>query len=211
MWAAATILYASARALMQEDLKRRLAYSTVSQVSYITLGLAMSSATATVGGVVHLFHQGITKIVLFFGAGLFAERLGARTVHAVTGLGRRMPWTSAAFTVAAFGMIGLPPLAGFVSKWTLAQGGLEADRGWVVAVLVASAALNCAYFLPIVVRLWWPRSGFDDDRVAQPIAVGMQVVPTVAVAVLSVAAGVFAGLAVSPLGWAELITMRGLQ
>ena len=218
--ASVTILYGSARALMQTDLKKRLAYSTVSQVSYIALGLAMVAPLASVGGVVHLFHQGITKIVLFFCAGLFAERHGATTVASLVGMGRRMPWTSAAFTIGAFGMIGLPPLAGFVSKWTLAQGAIASDRDWVVAVLVASAALNCAYFLPVVYRIWWPplaehgvsdgpgspdapgSAGSDDPR---PIATRAMVVPTVVVAVLTVAAGAFAFADLAPLGLARQI------
>lgn len=208
VWASVTILYGSVRALSQQDLKRRLAFSTVSQVSYITLGLAMFAPLATVGGVVHLFHQGITKIILFFCAGLFAERLGAKTISSLTGLGSRMPWTSAAFTVGAFGMIGLPPLAGFISKWTLAQGALQADRDWVVLVLVLSALLNCLYFLPIVLRLWWPPRGWEPTGELQPLALRTMLLPTVAVAVLSVAAGAFAGLPLSPLGWAELITAR---
>lgn len=208
VWASITILYGSLRAVFQKDLKRRLAFSTVSQVSYITLGLAMFAPLATVGGVVHLFHQGITKIILFFCAGLFAERLGAKTVSSLTGLGARMPWTSAAFTVGAFGMIGLPPLAGFISKWTLAQGALQADRGWVVIVLVCSAALNCIYFLPIVYRLWWPPSDWKPEHQVRPVALGAMVVPTVAIAALSIGAGVFAGIGLSPLGFAELITAR---
>lgn len=218
VWACVTILYGSLRALRATDLKERLAFSTVSQVSYITLGMAMVSATATVGGLVHLFHQGITKIVLFFCAGLFAERWGAISIASLAGLGRRMPWTSAAFTIGAFGMIGLPPLAGFVTKWTLAQGALNADRPWVVAVLVASAALNCGYFLPVVIRLWWPPTDGADAEAdaaagaavaeARPIALKAMLIPTVLVALLSIVAGMFAGLEFSPLGAAEQI-VRG--
>lgn len=209
VWASITIIYGSLRALMQQDLKKRLAYSTVSQVSYITLGMAMVASTATVGGIVHLFHQGITKITLFFCAGLFAQRLAAKSVESLTGIGRRMPWTSAAFTIGAFGMIGLPPLAGFVSKWTLGVGALESDRAWVVAVLVASAALNCGYFLPIVYRMWWPPAEHRAAQRAIPIALGMLRTPTVIVALLSIAAGVLAFMAFSPLGMAEQIIRWG--
>lgn len=220
IWASITILYGSFRALTQEDLKKRLAFSTVSQVSYITLGLAMFGVVATTGGVVHLFHQGITKITLFFCAGLFAERLGAKTVTSLTGLGRRMPWTSLAFTIGAFGMIGLPPLAGFVSKWTLAQGALVADRPWVVGVLVVSAGLNAAYFLPIVYRLWAPPADAapaltpDGGAVLRgglaprPWAFELMLWPAVVTAVLAVAAGLLAGMPFSPLDFATLIAER---
>lgn len=208
IWAAITILYGSFRALTQTDLKKRLAFSTVSQVSYITLGLAMFGVVATTGGVVHLFHQGITKITLFFCAGLYAERLGVKTVDALAGMGRRMPWTSVAFTVGAFGMIGLPPLAGFISKWTLAQGALAADRSWVVGVLVLSATLNCAYFLPLVYRIWAPRRHTSTDSPPRTRPLHLMLWPAVGTAVLAVWAGLFAGMPFAPLDFAGLIAER---
>jgi multicomponent Na+:H+ antiporter subunit D len=109
--AAVTIIYGSLRALFQDDLKRRLAFSTVSQVSYIVLGVAIVGPLATVGGIVHLVHQGVMKITLFFCAGNFAETLGIHKVSEMNGVGRRMPWTMLAFTIAALGMIGVPPIA----------------------------------------------------------------------------------------------------
>lgn len=208
VWAAITILYGSIRALTQSDLKRRLAFSTVSQVSYITLGLAMYGVVATTGGVVHLFHQGITKITLFFCAGLYAERLGVKTVDALAGMGRRMPWTSVAFTVGAFGMIGLPPLAGFISKWTLAQGALAADRAWVVGVLVLSAALNCAYFLPLVYRIWAPMRETRTEPLSRPLPFALMLWPAVTTAVLAVSAGLFAEMPYAPLDFAGRIAQR---
>jgi multicomponent Na+:H+ antiporter subunit D len=101
--AAATILYGSARALFQDDLKRRLAFSTVSQVAYIVLGVAIASPIATVGGLVHLVHQGLMKITLFFCAGNLAETLGIHRVSEMSGVARRMPWTLIAFTVRPSG------------------------------------------------------------------------------------------------------------
>ncbi len=103
--AAATIIYGSFRALQQDDLKRRLAFSTVSQVSYIALGVALAGPVAAIGGIVHLVHQGLMKITLFFCAGNLAETLGIRTISEMRGVGRRLPWTMAAFTLGAFGMI----------------------------------------------------------------------------------------------------------
>jgi multicomponent Na+:H+ antiporter subunit D len=130
--AAVSILYGSVRAMQQEDLKRRLAYSTVSQLSYITLGVALVGPLATTGALAHLVHQGIMKITLFLCAGVVAETLGIHRIREMAGLGRRLPLTMLAFTVAAVGMIGLPPTAGFVSKWYLGLGGLAAGEpnGW---------------------------------------------------------------------------------
>ncbi|MGF1526732.1 MAG: complex I subunit 5 family protein, partial [Candidatus Competibacterales bacterium] len=153
--AAITILYGSWCALGQQDIKRRLAYSTVSQVSYITLGVALAGPLGAVGGIVHLVHQGLMKITLFFCAGNYATALGIKRVDQLDGVGLRMPLTTAAFTLGAFGMIGAPPLAGFVSKWYLGLGSLEAQQPWLLVVLALSTLLNAAYFLPLVGRVWF--------------------------------------------------------
>ena len=159
--ASATILYGSLMALSQNGLKKRLAYSTVSQVSYIALGASVLGPIATIGGLVHLVHQGLMKITLFFCAGNYAETLGVHKVSEMNGVGRRMPWTTLAFTVGALGMIGIPPVAGFVTKWYLGLGAAAAGAEWVILLLVVSSLLNAAYFLPILYRAWFlppPRS-----------------------------------------------------
>lgn len=174
--ACATVIYGSYQALRQQELKRRLAFSTVSQVSYVVLGVALFSLAGTAGGVAHLVHQGIMKITLFFCAGLFAETLGAHRISDLRGAGWKMPWTSAAFTVGAFGMIGLPPTAGFITKWQLGIGTLESAHPWVLWVLLLSSVLNAAYFLPVVYTLWFhdpvmtPQN--DDAGTASPDAAG---------------------------------------
>jgi multicomponent Na+:H+ antiporter subunit D len=210
--AAATIIYGSVRALYQTDLKRRLAFSTVSQVSYITLGVTLFGPLGTIGAVVHLIHQGIMKITLFFCAGNYAETLGVHRIDELDGAGKRMPGTSVAFTLGALGMIGLPPLAGFISKWYLGLGALEADMAWVVPVLVVSTLLNAAYFLPILHRLW-----FREQRVAWPHKPGRRgrfecspalLLPPVITAVLVVLLGVLASLPMSPLSWALFMAER---
>ena len=170
-----TIIYGSYQALRQSDLKKRLAYSTVSQVSYVVLGVALATVAGVTGGVVHLVHQGIMKITLFFCAGLYAEVLGAKRIDQLRGLGHRMPGTSIAFTVGAFGMIGLPPTAGFISKWQLGLGALDSEHPWTLGVLLVSSLLNAMYFLPVVYRLWFHDPAPEDDdptpgRVHEPKA-----------------------------------------
>jgi len=209
--AGVTIVYGSARALFQDELKKRLAYSTVSQVSYIVLGAAILGPLATMGGLVHLVHQGLMKITLFFGAGNYAETLGIHRVSEMNGVGRRMPLTTAAFTVAALGMIGVPCLAGAVTKKYLKLGAEQAGDEWVVWVLTASSLLNAAYFLPILWRAWlkappanWPHEhDFGKEETHW-----MLLLPPLVTAVLVVWAGLFADSAYSPLAWVKLIAAR---
>lgn len=205
--AAVTILYGSLRALAQDDLKRRLAFSTISQISYIVLGVALVGPIATIGGLVHLVHQGIMKITLFFCAGNVAETLHIHKISEMEGLGRRMPWTMAAFTVASLGMTGLPPMAGFISKWFLGVGAAETGAFWVLGVLVASSLLNAAYFLPIVHAVW-----FRPPNVAHGThcceAKASLLWPTLTTALLTLILGLFANTAVTPLGWARLIARQ---
>jgi multicomponent Na+:H+ antiporter subunit D len=209
--AAVTVIYGSLRALTQNDLKRRLAFSTVSQVSYILLGVALANPLATIGGVVHLVHQGLMKITLFFCAGNLAETLGIHKISEMDGVARRMPWTMAAFTVAALGMIGLPPLVGFISKWYLGLGGLAAGRPWVVALLLLSTLLNAGYFLPIIHRAWFGDPG--QDWTASQLPGGRETIwsllaPPLVTAALVILLGLCAHMTGSPLHWVALITGR---
>ncbi|MEJ2467500.1 MAG: proton-conducting transporter membrane subunit [Campylobacterales bacterium] len=209
--ASLTIIYGSIRALFQDDLKRRLAFSTVSQVSYIVLGVAIVGPVATIGGVVHLVHQGVMKITLFFCAGNLAETLGIHNISDMNGVGRRMPWTMAAFSVAALGMIGVPPMAGFVSKWYLGLGGLEAGAGWVIPVLVVSTLLNAAYFLPILYRAWFlpaPKQWPHEQTFGRQETKWTLLIPPLATAALALGIGLFAASEYSPLGWVHLIAER---
>jgi multicomponent Na+:H+ antiporter subunit D len=209
--ASATILYGSARALAQTDIKRRLAYSTVSQVSYIILGAALAGPVAAIGGLAHLVHQGLMKITLFFCAGAFTERAGIVEIRHLDGIGRRMPWTATAFSVAALGMIGVPPLAGFVSKWTLGLGAVQVGAPWVIAVLAGSALLNAAYFLPLLRRIWYAVPAADapaavaEGPLERPLGL---IAPPVLTALAALGTGLFAAWAFSPLGWSTLIVQR---
>ena len=209
--AAFTVIYGSIRALSQNDLKRRLAFSTVSQVSYILLGVAMATPLATIGGLVHLVHQGVMKITLFFCAGNLAETLGIHKIDEMDGVGRRMPWTMAAFTIGALGMIGLPPLAGFISKWYLGLGGLAAGQPWIILVLIGSTLLNACYFLPVLHRIWfvhprqdWPPSTLRGGRETTWALLA----PPLITAILIVVLGLLAHSFGSPLYWVELIAAR---
>jgi multicomponent Na+:H+ antiporter subunit D len=152
-------------------------------------------------------HQGLMKITLFFGAGNLAERLHLHRVSELDGVGRRMPWTMAAFSLAAFGMIGVPPMAGFVSKWYLGVGALDSGQHWVIPILATSSLLNAAYFLPILYRAWF-RTGEGPAEDAGPEIHPYLLWPPVVTCVLALLAGLLAGSPGSPLFWARLITAR---
>jgi multicomponent Na+:H+ antiporter subunit D len=211
--AAVTIVWGSFRALFQDDLKKRLAYSTVSQVSYITLGIALFGPIGTIGGLVHLVHQGIMKITLFFCAGNYAETLGIHKVSEMNGAGRRMPLTTLAFSIGALGMMGAPLTAGAISKAWLSDGATAAGMDWAIWVLWTSSLLNAAYFLPILWRAWfrtvpaaWPEEHIP-ARGWRETAV-LLLLPPLATAIMTLAAGMFADSPGSPLDWAKLIAER---
>jgi multicomponent Na+:H+ antiporter subunit D len=211
--ACVTILWGSLRALSQDDLKRRLAFSTISQVSYIVLGVALFGPVGTIGGLAHLVHQGIMKITMFFCAGNYAETLGVHRVTEMNGVGRRMPLTTAAFSVAAFGMIGLPFTAGYVTKQYLSKGAELAGAPWAAWILLASSLLNAAYFLPILYRAWvkpqrhpWPHPDIPARGWRETST--LLLLPPLASGIAVVLSAVLADTAWSPLGWAKLIALR---
>jgi multicomponent Na+:H+ antiporter subunit D len=211
--ASITILWGSWRALFQDDLKKRLAYSTVSQVSYIVLGVALFGPLGTVGGLVHLVHQGIMKITLFFCAGNFAETLGIHKISEMDGVGRRMPWTTTAFTIAALGMIGVPFTAGAVSKDWLMDGAEAASMHWAVWVLWTSSLLNAAYFLPLLWRAWfrpmaasWPEEHIPAQGRRE--TAWLLLLPPVVTATAVLVGGMIGDVSWSPLAWARMIAER---
>jgi multicomponent Na+:H+ antiporter subunit D len=148
--AALTIVLASTIALRQDNFKARLAYSTVSQLSYITMGASLGVATGAIGGGLHIAMHAFGKITLFFCAGAVLVTAHKSKISELNGIGRRMPWTMGAFAIGAVSMIGAPPFAGFVSKWYLLSGALQTDQLIAVAALIISTLLNAAYFMPIV-------------------------------------------------------------
>jgi len=153
-----TILVASAIALSKDNLKLRLAYSTVSQLSYIILGVALLTPRAIEGGLIHIANHAFSKITLFFCAGAIYVATHKKNISEMAGLGRRMPFTFGAFAVAALSMIGAPPVAGFVTKWNLLVGAVDAGSIGILAVLLASTLLNAAYFVPVVYTAFFGRA-----------------------------------------------------
>jgi multicomponent Na+:H+ antiporter subunit D len=211
--AAFTIVFASVRALAQDDIKKRLAYSTIGQLSYIVLGLAIGTPLAAAAALAHLAHHAVLKITMFFTAGVLAEELGVYRVSEMDGVGKRMPRTMFAFSVAALGIVGVPPIAGFVSKWGLGLGGLQSGQHWYAVVLGLSSLLTAAYLLPMIGRAWFatPKAVWSDDRdpghrAPHPEADRRMVWPLVLTAVAGLAFGVFAGLAWAPTSWAAFVT-----
>ena len=179
------------------------------EVSYIALGISLGNPLAIMGGMVHLVHQGLMKITLFFCAGNIAETLGVHDISRMNGVGRRLPLTMGAFTLAAMGMIGLPPMAGFVSKWYLGLGALDHGHGWLIVVLVLSTLFNAAYFLPILYCAWfkeqeerWPD---DSGLVGSLESHWMLIAPPVVTAIIALLVGLLANSDLSPLTWVRFI------
>ena len=153
--AAFTILTSSLIALSQDELKRRLAFSTISQLSYIVLGVALLSQSGMVGGLLHIAMHAFGKITLFFCAGAIFVATGLKNISQMVGIGKRMPLTMSAFFIGALSVIGLPPSGGFISKWYLIIGTVESGKIAMLVVLLSSSLLNAAYFLPIVYRAFF--------------------------------------------------------
>ncbi len=155
--ASVTILVASLIALTQDNLKRRLAYSTIGQLSYMILGAGMLSAAGMTGGLLHIAMHAFGKITLFFCAGAIYVASHKKFISEMDGLGRRMPLTYGAFLLGSLSIIGMPPLGGFISKWHLLLGAIESRQLLLLVVLLVSSLLNAAYFFPIIYRGFFVR------------------------------------------------------
>ncbi len=156
-----TILLGSIIALSKDNLKARLAYSTVSQLSYVILGVALLNPAGIEGGIFHIAAHAFSKITLFFCAGAIFVTAHKKDISEMGGLGRQMPWTFGAFAVASLSMIGAPPVAGFISKLYMLVGSLDANASFglgsyfLLAVLIGSSLLNAAYFAPVVYQAFF--------------------------------------------------------
>lgn len=154
--AGGTIIIASLVAMKKDNLKARLAYSTVSQLSYVVLGAMLATSSGAIGSAMHIAMHAVGKITLFFCAGAIMVATHKTEISQMHGLGRRMPFTFIAFGIAAVSIIGLPPLGGAWSKWQLALGAAETGHALLIAVLMISSLLNVAYLIPIVIRAFLP-------------------------------------------------------
>ncbi len=193
---AAGMLWGSIMAMCQKELKRMLAYSSVAQVGYIALGLGLASPLGFIGAVLHALNHACMKACLFLVAGNLRLRLGHSLVpRLVDNLRERMPWTAAAFAAAAISMVGLPPMAGFFSKWYLVLGSIE-QANWVfVVVLVASSLLNAVYFFRVLERIYLkplapPEAADSAAATAAREAPASMLIPTLALAVALLVLGV---------------------
>jgi multicomponent Na+:H+ antiporter subunit D len=196
-----TILFASIIALSKDNLKARLAYSTVSQLSYVILGAVLLTPSGMVGGIVHIANHAFSKITLFFCAGSLYTAAHKTEVSQLSGIGKKMPWTMAAFFIGSLSMIGVPIAAGFVSKWYLAHGSIEAHQVPILLVLLASTVLNAAYFLPITYKAFFEKEehaegshhGHDEHHGhhEEVREIPMVVVPLVFTAIISLVIGVY--------------------
>ena len=184
--AAFTILVGSFIALSQDGLKRRLAFSTISQLSYIVLGVALLSPKGMIGGMLHIAMHAFGKITLFFCAGAIFVATGRKNISEMVGIGRRMPVTMAAFFIASLSIIGVPPCGGFISKWYLALGALQAHQIGFLIVLLFSSFLNACYFIPITYTAFFcrPEEAMFENKVQE--APLFCVVPLVITAIISV-------------------------
>jgi multicomponent Na+:H+ antiporter subunit D len=156
-----TIIMGSFLALHQENLKKRLAYSTISQLGYILLGIVLLNKDAFIGGLLHLINHAVIKIILFFCAGIILCTTHRTEISKLKGLGSRMPITMGCFTIASIALIGIPPTNGFVSKWFLARGGLYVGKILPPVILLVSAVLTALYLLPIITAAFFEKEESD--------------------------------------------------
>lgn len=193
-----TVFMGSMMAYHEKLLKRRLAYSTVSNLSYILSGLFTLTPAGLLGGLLHAAAHVPAKTALFLAAGAIIFKTGKTRVDELTGIGKEMPVTLWSFTLASLSLVGIPPLMGFVSKWYLASAALDAGLGvtgvMIPVVLLISALLTAGYLLPIVIRGFFPGADYDYTRAHTEEVLSM----ALPVAVLA-AAGLLAGLLASPL------------
>jgi len=190
-----TILMASVIALSKDNLKARLAYSTVSQLSYIILGVALLTPTAIEGGLIHITNHAFSKITLFFCAGAIYVASHKKNISEMSGLGRTMPFTFAAFGIASLSMIGAPPVAGFVTKWKLLVGTMEMESYYVgiLLVLLASTLLNVGYFAPVTYKAFFGKRPAGEKYEGIKEAPLSMVIPIMVAAIISVLIGIFPG------------------
>ncbi|MCH8124446.1 monovalent cation/H+ antiporter subunit D family protein [candidate division KSB1 bacterium] len=164
-----TVITSSLIALTQDSLKRRLAFSTIGQLSYIVMGVGLASKLGVIGGMTHIAMHAFGKITLFFCAGAIFVATGKKYISEMVGIGKRMPITMFAFFIGSLSVIGLPPAGGLISKWYMVLGALEADKIAILVIYLVSSLLNAAYFLPIVYKAFFctPEESLFEDKIEE--------------------------------------------
>lgn len=192
-----TVLMGSMLAYMEKGFKKRLAYSTVSQVSYILFGLALMNQTAFTGAMLHTVFHAFIKCALFLTAGAIIYMTGKKQVSQYRGIGKEMPITIWCFTFVALALVGIPPASGFISKWYLAMGSLESGiRVFAYlgpVILLVSALLTAGYLLPVTVKGFLPGNDYDYEALEKKEPSRLMTVPLILLTLLSVALGMFPG------------------
>jgi len=186
-----TVLIASIIALSKDNLKARLAYSTVSQLSYIILGVALLTDPGIQGGLIHIVNHAFSKITLFFCAGAIYVVSHKKYISEMEGLGRTMPFTFAAFGIASLSMIGAPPVGGFITKWNLLIGSVEAHQLGILIILIASTMLNAAYFAPITYKAFFGKRPAGEPFTGIKEAPLSMLIPILMACTISVLLGIF--------------------
>ena len=192
--ASITIVVGSVRALAQDNLKRRLAYSSVGQVSYILLGLALMSPLGLLGGIMHLAHHALMKGCLFFCSGIILKKTGKKNISEMAGIGHQLPVTMICFSVCALAMMGTPLTVGFISKWLLGSGAVQAGRPALIIVLLISALLSAVYYLPIIYTAFFRKAEGDNEAKALQFKGEINPAmlwPTLVLALLVIAVGIW--------------------
>jgi multicomponent Na+:H+ antiporter subunit D len=201
--AGASVLLAALRAVGEDDLKRRLAWSTISQMAYVLLAVSVLGVQALTGALVHITHHAFLKGGLFFCAGLIVSVAGFNRVSELRGLSRRMPLTALALTILALGLVGVPPLSGFVSKWLLGLGLAESRAMIHLGVMLAGALLAAVYLWPVIYRIWLPGDNNHSPPIDKPEASWWMLGALLAAVLLSIALGIAAAVPGFPLDLAR--------
>ena len=205
-----TVFLGSMMAYREQVFKKRLAYSTVSQVSYILFGLSLLNKTAFAGAILHVVFHSLVKDTLFLGAGTVIHQTGRTRMDEMRGIGKMMPVTIWCFTLVSITLIGIPPTSGFLSKWNICIGALTSNVGvfsWAgPAVLLVSALLTAGYLLPVTIQGFFPGADFDYGHLEKKEPSWRMTFPMVVMTVLAVVLGMFPGILLGPVtALAELV------
>ncbi|MCJ7805970.1 MAG: monovalent cation/H+ antiporter subunit D family protein, partial [Clostridia bacterium] len=191
-----TIIVGSFMAIKQTVLKLRLAYSTIGQLGYITLGILLLNPAGVTGGLIHIINHAVLKITLFFCAGMIITVTGKRNLNELNGIGRQMPLTMLAFAVGALGLMGVVPICGYISKYYLLTGSLQAGMPVFAYVILGSSLLNAIYYLPIIANAFFKEGDFVKQ--AGPEAPLTMLIPTLVLVLISIVFGLFANYTTIP-------------